>query len=646
MKTTVLFIYFALQALLINAQIYPTTPWTWMKGDNSIDNIGIYGTKGISASTNKPGARTSATTWRDNNGNLWMFGGLGLSNSAQGYLNDLWKFDPATNQWTWTKGDSSIQQYSIYGTQGTAATANKPGGTYASVSWTDGNGNLWLFGGFGYTDATFGFLNTLWKFNPTTNEWTWVKGDKLIDKCGTYGTKGNEHINNKPGARYGSSTWIDASGNLWLYGGYGLNGSTTPGFLNDLWRYNPATNKWAWISGDNAVERTAVFGTKGIAASTNKPGARNGGRAWNDADGNFWIFGGHGYDEINSGKLNDLWKYNPVTNLWTWVSGDNTVNHNPTYGIRGTAGANNTPGSRTASTAWTDSNGELWLFGGYGYDLNGAVGYLNDFWKYSPYSNTWTWVKGDNTINQLGVYGTLGQASFDNKTGSRQGSVSWTDNNGNLWLFGGFGFDDSTSGKLNDLWKISSYTLVLPIKLLQFTGTLNNGSSRLKWITEQESGFSHFAIQRSFDGLQFTTIGEVNASGGTGRTEYNFTDAGLAQRTETKVYYRLQLNDRDGRFSFSKVIMFDLGQKAGSLRLFPNPAVNSVTVSINQQKPGSATLLITDIKGSIVKKYTQSLSSGNTSLSIDCSILPAGTYLLTVLTPDGGRMNEKLVIRH
>lgn len=127
------------------------------EGDHSIDNIGIYGTKGLAASTNKPGARTSATTWRDHAGNLWMFGGLGMSNSEQGYLNDLWKFNPATNQWIWVKGDSSILQYSIYGTQGAAAVTNKPGGIYASVSWTDNSGNLWLFGGFGYTEGDFGF---------------------------------------------------------------------------------------------------------------------------------------------------------------------------------------------------------------------------------------------------------------------------------------------------------------------------------------------------------------------------------------------------------------------------------------------------------------------------------------------------------
>lgn len=645
MKTTVLFIYFALQALILNAQIDPTTPWTWMKGDHAIDNPGIYGNIAVAASTNKPGARTSATTWNDQSGNLWMFGGMGMSNSEQGYLNDLWKFNPSTNHWTWIKGDSSTQQYSLYGTLGIAAAGNKPGAAYASVSWTDNSGNLWLFGGFGYTDNDFGFLNTLWKYNPATNTWTWVKGDKLIDKTGTYGTKGNEHTNNKPGARYGSSTWTDANGYLWLYGGYGYNSSES-GILNDLWRYNPATNKWAWISGDNAIEQKAVYGTKGTGSTSNKPGARYVCSSWEDADGNFWLFGGYGYDATVCDNLNDLWKFNPSNNQWTWVSGDNSINQLPVYGTQGTANAANKPGARYVSSAWTDPNGELWLFGGYGYDANGGNGYLNDFWKYSPYTNTWTWVKGDNTIDHLGIYGTQGLGSISNKTGARQGSVSWTDNAGNLWLFGGYGYDDSTSGILNDLWKISSYTVVLPIKLIEFSGVYTNGTTQLKWLSEQEAGFSHFAIQRSFDGIQFSTIGEVSAAGNNHQTGYHFTDAGLSHRSDSKVYYRLQLVDKDGKYSFSKIILFDLGQKAGSLRLFPNPALNAVSASISQEKPGNATILINDMKGTIIKKYNQSLSSCNTSLTIDCSGYPSGTYLLTVITADGSRLMEKLIIRH
>jgi hypothetical protein len=70
--------------------------------------------------------------------------------------------------------------------------------------------------------------------------------------------------------------------------------------------------------------------------------------------------------------------------------------------------AGNVPGARYSANSWIDSSGNLWLFGGYGYDSTGAVGRLNDLWRYSPSTGLWTWVSGGNGDNATGVYGTLG----------------------------------------------------------------------------------------------------------------------------------------------------------------------------------------------------------------------------------------------
>jgi N-acetylneuraminic acid mutarotase len=54
------------------------------------------------------------------------------------------------------------------------------------------------------------------------------------------------------------------------------------------------------------------------------------------------------------------------------------------YGTLGTPATVNIPGSRLDASAWTDSSGNLWLFGGEGFDANGNLGYLNDVWRYQP----------------------------------------------------------------------------------------------------------------------------------------------------------------------------------------------------------------------------------------------------------------------
>ncbi len=234
--------------------------------------------------------------------------------------------------------------------------------------------------------------------------------------------------------------------------------------LNDLWRYSPGSGQWTWISGSNMVAAGGVYGTQGLAAASNVPGARVGSVSWIDSAGNLWLFGGSGYDSAAVlGSLNDLWRYNPGTGQWTWISGSNTVAPGGVYGVpgvygtRGVAAAGNVPGARIGSVTWIDSTGNLWLFGGIGFDSAGTSGNLNDLWRYSPGTGEWTWVSGANTINAPGVYGTLGVAAAGNVPGARQAPASWTDSAGNLWLFGGYGNDVAglSPNHLNDLWRYS-----------------------------------------------------------------------------------------------------------------------------------------------------------------------------------------------
>jgi hypothetical protein len=75
-------------------------------------------------------------------------------------------------------------------------------------------------------------------------------------------------------------------------------------------------------------------------------------------------------------------------------------------------------------------------------------------------ANEWAWMGGSsNTVNQPGVYGTLGTPAPGNIPGDRGATANWTDNQGNFWLFGGDGIDSAgTGGSLNDLWEFNPST--------------------------------------------------------------------------------------------------------------------------------------------------------------------------------------------
>ena len=353
-------------------------------------------------------------------------------------------------------GDSTVSHYGVYGNLGVPAAANKPGSREAPLSWTDNAGNLWLFGGHGYTaNEYYEDMNDLWKYNTSSNQWTWVKGDSIGDVGSIYGTPGVPNINNKPGARDRGMTWKDNSGDLWLFGGESVLGG---GRRNDLWRYNIATNMWTFMGGETWGNQPANYGTRGVPAATNNPGARRYCGTWIDRNGNLWLFGGdNGINQL----LTDLWKYDISTGFWTWMAGDPsylfTVGR---YGTKGVEDPLNKLWPRYASVTWTDTTGHLYLFGGWAYGPSSTTGFYNDLWRYNIATGNWAWISGDTVRNKLGVYGTQGVPNATNKPGGRAYGTGWIDSNNQLWLIGGQGYGINTwpNTFMNDLWKYNITT--------------------------------------------------------------------------------------------------------------------------------------------------------------------------------------------
>jgi Kelch motif/Galactose oxidase, central domain len=245
---------------------------------------------------------------------------------------------------------------------------------------------------------------------------------------------------------------LNPMGNLWLFGGTGYDSTGAVGLLNDLWAYSPATQKWTWMSGSKTVNSIGIYGTLRSGAASNAPGARGGAVSWTDGAGNFWLFGGSGYDSLGQSsadphagnELNDLWMYDPSTQQWSWMSGSDNIDATTIHGSQGLAAAGNVPGARSDAVSWSDSAGNLWMFGGTASVT--TLGFLNELWMYNQSTGLWTWEGGENQF--AGVYGTQGIAAVDNIPPARVSMASWTDQLGNFWVFGGIG----VGAELNDLW--------------------------------------------------------------------------------------------------------------------------------------------------------------------------------------------------
>ena len=665
--------------------------WTWMGGDSTYSyssQPGVYDTLGVPNLENIPAAgRSNAATWTDQNGNLWLFGG------GQSYYekNDFWEFTPSTNMWTWMGGtpqitcqpvpNSDLCTYGVagvYNAIGVPEWYTYPGNRQGPVSWTDASGNFWLFGGEGYgktlTPQGDGLLNDLWQYNPTTGLWTWMSGSEWLGQFGVYGTQGKPSTGNVPGARTNASGWIDSQGHLWLFGGRGFDAIGLGGglaFLNDLWEFDPSTSEWTWVSGLSVLKcapdpeapgvcdayAPATYGTRGKFSASNTPGSRNWGTSWTDANGHFWLFGGVGYQVAPAGTsadccyLNELWEFDPGTKQWAWMGGSTTPQLSGTsagnYGTFGVPDAANTPGGRYNAAGWRDRNGNLWLFGGYGFDSNENEGPFNDLWEFSPSTLQWAWMGGASTLigplvnwwSSYGAYGTLGVPAAANTPGGRQAPATWVGKSGNFWLFSGQGYDPTGAGVPNDLWMFqpnsgSAQAAASKITITSPAANTVYGQA----ITLSAAVTSTAGPPPDGESVEFfngpTNVGSGVLSSGTA----SFTTTTLAAGTDPVVAVY------GGDPNFARAISAPVTQTVAvaptSTSLTINPVVvvssfGNVTFSgwVTGEYGGAPTETVTIMIGS-TKKWSGNLDTGQFAgrygLLIDPTLMPTGTYSMTV----------------
>ena len=171
----------------------------------------------------------------------------------------------------------------------------------------------------------------------------------------------------------------------------------------------------------------------------------------------------------------------------------------------------------------------------------------------------------------------------------------------------------------------------MPLNLLTFRGSSQNNSTLLDWETANEINTSQFIIERSIDGRNFSRIGAVAAAGTSNiNNKYSFTDYNVADHSSSILYYRLKMVDKDGAFTYSKVVMISLPFITGRVSVFPNPSSHEVNVTITTSTEGKVQLNLVDNTGRVVLQNSTWVKRGNNSFDMNIRNLSTGFYYLNV----------------
>jgi hypothetical protein len=182
---------------------------------------------------------------------------------------------------------------------------------------------------------------------------------------------------------------------------------------------------------------------------------------------------------------------------------------------------------------------------------------------------------------------------------------------------------------------------VLPINLTNFSGSLNsNNKTMLKWQTEFEQNAKDFTVQRSLDNITFEPVGTIKATGNSNTlTKYNFED-NVNSINASKIYYRLQLNDVDGKQAYSDIIALKKVSTKAVISVYPNPVNDKIQVEAYFTKAADAAVKIINADGKTLLQQTIRIQAGNNSFPVNVSSLEKGNYFLQVETLDEKYVKE------
>lgn len=180
-------------------------------------------------------------------------------------------------------------------------------------------------------------------------------------------------------------------------------------------------------------------------------------------------------------------------------------------------------------------------------------------------------------------------------------------------------------------------TTILPLNWISFKGALKENYVELDWSTTNEFNTNGFEIERSTDGETYSNIGWVNSLGGVNLNNYTYNDHSIVKGN--KYYYRLKQEDKDGKFTYSSVVIIAYLGGNKWVNIYPNPVKDNLFIQRQNGSNSNTNIVITDASGKVVYQNVNSLSS---TLEVQTSNWSRGIYIVK-LNSDEGSSTIKIV---
>jgi hypothetical protein len=208
-------------------------------------------------------------------------------------------------------------------------------------------------------------------------------------------------------------------------------------------------------------------------------------------------------------------------------------------------------------------------------------------------------------------------------------------------MWDNIGFSGQGAGyfETNGITSFSPFTISssttfapLPVELVSFQANCaGDNKINVSWTTASEHNASHYVVEHSRNGNEWTALAMVAAAGNsTSLLDYTYVHENANAGTN---YYRLTQYDNDGVFEQFNVVSAacDNMNNTTTLSTYPNPSEGSFYISLfTEEMEGAGVITLTDAKGTVVYTQDVSIQKGNTIFHMDNLNVAPGMYYIQV----------------
>jgi len=183
----------------------------------------------------------------------------------------------------------------------------------------------------------------------------------------------------------------------------------------------------------------------------------------------------------------------------------------------------------------------------------------------------------------------------------------------------------------------------VPVTFTNVKAYQQNTAIEVKWDVATESSISHYEVERSIDGINFSKAASVSAKNNGGATSYIWEDNAPQNGAN---YYRIKSIDINGSTKYTTIVKVMTGNIKSGISIYPNPVSNErLGLQMQNLGAGKYALRLLSSGGQTVYSNYLNHSGGSATQILTLPKLAGGMYKLEMITPQGNHYAEKVIIR-